>query len=200
MNGNVLDLAGKRFGRLTAFRYVESGKWFCKCDCGNSVTVVTTNLTRGNSKSCGCARNEALFRHGMGSTRVYRVWIAMRQRCENPNNEAFANYGGRGIKVCERWADFANFFADMGLPPPKHQIDRIDNDKGYEPGNCRWVIQKVNLNNKRTSRKVEWQGETLTITQWAERLGYHQRTLFNRLGRGWPVARAFTEPTAKRMN
>jgi hypothetical protein len=193
------DIAGDRFGRLIALRYDGDGKWLCQCDCGKRIRAITTNLTRGNTKSCGCLHSEVVLKHGMANTSTYRIWVSMRARCRNPNDAAYANYGGRGIDVCERWEKFANFIADMGLRPAKHQIDRIDNDLGYSPENCRWVTAKANLNNKRTSHKIEWQGETLTVSQWAERLGINQRTLFNRLGRGWPLERAMTAPIAHRM-
>lgn len=127
---------------------------------------------------------------------MYHAWIAMRARCNNPTDSAYANYGGRGIRVCQRWETFALFRLDMGDRPDGHQLDRIDNDGDYEPSNCRWVLPKVNLNNKRTSRRVTWAGESLTVTQWAERMGMHPRTLFNRLGRGWSLERAMTEPVA----
>ncbi len=198
MDKRNIDITDKRFGKLTALRFDGDGKWLCRCDCGRTTFVFTSNLTKGNSQSCGCARVETLFRHGMARTPVYRVWMSMRSRCNNPNDQAFANYGGRGIVVCERWADFANFIADMGVRPKGFQIDRIDNDGNYEPGNCRWVTAKQNLNNKRTSRKVEWRGETRTLTEWADRLGLHQRTLFNRIGRGWDIERALTTPTLRR--
>lgn len=193
--GRIAEIKNRKFGRLTAIRYVGDSKWWCRCDCGTSLAVITTNLTKGNSTSCGCQRRESLFKHGMGRTALYHAWVAMRSRCNNPKDAAFANYGGRGIKVCERWNEFPNFLADMGNRPKGYQIDRIDNDGDYEPGNCRWVSPKANLNNKRSSHKVTWKGETLTITQWAERLGIHQRTLFNRIGRGWDLNRAMTERT-----
>lgn len=188
------DIANERFGRLTALHYAGKGAWRCKCDCGKYLSVTTTNLTRGNTKSCGCYKAELSHKHGMAGTSTYRIWISMRSRCNNSKDQAYANYGGRGITVCERWALFDNFLSDMGIRPPKHQIDRADNDQGYSPENCRWVLPKVNLRNKRTSHKVEWRGENLTISEWAERLGIHQRTLFNRIGRGWSTERAMTEP------
>ncbi len=123
---------------------------------------------------------------------MYHAWVAMRARCNNPNDSAYANYGGRGIKVCSRWSIFAPFAADMGDRPAGHQLDRIDNEGDYEPDNCRWVLPVENLNNKRTSHRVWWGGESLTITQWAYRLNIHPRTLANRIGRGWPIERAMT--------
>ncbi len=122
----------------------------------------------------------------------------MIQRCENPNDAGYANYGGRGITVCDRWKDFTVFIADMGRKPKGAQIDRIDNDAGYSPDNCHWVAPRINNSNKRTNHKVEYQGQTLTVAEWSRVLGIHERTLFNRLDRGWAVDMAFSlKPTAK---
>lgn len=185
-------LPNMRFGKLETVAYVN-GRWFCKCDCGNEVRVIAGNLRKGNSTSCGCKKRERSTRHGLSNSKEYRVWQEMIQRCENPNNQAYANYGGRGIAVCDRWKDFAVFITDMGRRPKNYQIDRIDNDKGYSPDNCRWVPSRINLSNKRNNHKVEYQDQTLTVAEWSRVLGIHERTLFNRLGRGWPVDRAFTE-------
>lgn len=188
------DLTGQKFGRLTAIRY-DPGKWLCRCDCGGSVRVLAANLKKGNSTSCGCKRRESQFKHGMSGTPQWHAWQAMRQRCENPNDPAYPNYGGRGIKVCDRWQEFKNFVADMGLRPKGYELDRIDNDGPYSPENCRWVTSKANKHNKRTNTRITWEGETLPVTVWAERLGLHPRTLFNRLHRGWSLERAMTAPT-----
>lgn len=193
---NLAQIADQRFGMLVALQYAGSGKWLCRCDCGKFTEVITSNLTRGNSKSCGCQLHPK--KHGMAHHPVNQVWRAMRARCNNPNDPAYANYGGRGIKVCERWDDFALFVLDMGPRPKGHQIDRTDNEKGYSPENCRWVLPKENLNNKRSSRKIDWCGETLTITQWAERLGVKPRTLFNRIDRGMSLDEAMTRPVARK--
>ena len=190
-----IDISGQKFGRLTAVRYEGASKWFCCCDCGGSTVALAQNLKKGNSTSCGCKRRETQFKHGMSNTPAYHAWISMRQRCDNPNDPAYANYGGRGIRVCERWREYANFLADMGARPPRYEIDRIDNDGPYSPENCRWVTSKANKHNKRSSRMLTWQGVTLPVTAWAERLGMHPRTLFNRLGRGWTLERAMTQPT-----
>jgi hypothetical protein len=136
--------------------------------------------------------------HGMAGaphSKVYSAWSSMMSRCFNERTKSWANYGGRGIWVCERWREYANFLADMGARPPRYEIDRIDNDGPYSPENCRWVTSKANKHNKRSSRMLTWQGVTLPVTAWAERLGMHPRTLFNRLGRGWTLERAMTQPT-----
>lgn len=196
----IKDLTGMKFGRLVAKRYVGGGKWFCECECGGDAVVITANLTKGNSTSCGCKRRENGFRHGMADSRLYRVWLSMRQRCENPKDAAYHNYGGRGIYVCERWKEFKAFFADMGMRPDGYQLDRIDNNGPYSPDNCRWVSSRANKHNKRTNRMVEWKGETLPLTVWAERLDLHPRTLFNRIDRGWTLERAMTSPTQFKRN
>lgn len=185
----LIDLSGQRFGKLTAEEYLGKGLWRCRCDCGGTSTCLTSNLRKGNSTSCGCYR----IKHGLSHTPTHHVWREMRNRCTNPKNRAYANYGGRGITVCSEWSDFARFVEDMGLRPEGHQLDRIDNNSGYSPTNCRWVLQQENLNNKRTNRILEFRGERLTIAQWAHALGFSYRTLNNRINRGWPVERALTE-------
>jgi hypothetical protein len=122
----------------------------------------------------------------------------MRDRCRNPKHRAYKNYGGRGITVCERWNSFENFYADVGdRPSPKHSIDRIDNDLGYEPGNVRWADQKTQSRNSRRNRLVAINGETLCLQDWAERMGLGRCTIYDRLRRGWSIERALTTPPAR---
>lgn len=192
------DLTGLCFGRLTATRYVGESKWLCRCECGGTATCITSNLLKGNSTSCGCKRREAHFKHGMSATPQWHAWQSMRQRCENPNDPAYKNYGGRGIKVCDRWGSYANFIADMGLRPPGYELDRRDNDGDYTPDNCQWVSKKANRNNKRNNRVVEWCGESMPVTAWAEKLGIHPRTLAWRISIGWPLERAMKRRPSKR--
>jgi hypothetical protein len=133
--------------------------------------------------------------HGGSAWPEYFVWNTMRQRCKNKRYKCYKDYGGRGIKVCRRWRYFANFIADMGRrPSPKHQIDRIENDGHYEPGNCRWALRKVQMRNTRRNHLLTFKGETLTISDWAASVGIERQTVSARLKRGWSVARALTEP------
>lgn len=167
----------------------------CKCDCGKVSYAITSNLRKGNSKSCGCAIDEARTKHGLTGSVEHLVWRGMRSRCNSKGDLAWRNYGGRGIKVCPEWDDFTVFLKDMGLrPSARHELDRIDNDKGYEKANCRWIIHQHNLNNKRSNRYVVYDGRRQTIAEWALELGVNYRTLNNRINRGWPVERALTEP------
>ena len=155
------DIASQRFGRLTALKvsYVDrngDARWLCQCDCGNQKVVVLTVLTRGRSKSCGCLHRERLApRHGhstrKGWSPTYRSWVAMKQRCLNPASSNFGRYGGCGVTLCKRWHSFENLLADMGERPPGMTLDRIDNRKGYEPGNCRWATDEEQRRNKRSN-------------------------------------------------
>jgi hypothetical protein len=155
-----VDLSGQKFSRLTALERALDAKgtrWICRCDCGNLVVVRGIYLRTGNTRSCGClakeqARNLCRSRatHGKRNSPEYGVWHAMRQRCGDPNNKRFADYGGRGIRVCARWREFANFYSDMGpRPSDVYSIDRINNDGNYEPSNCRWATAKEQRANQR---------------------------------------------------
>jgi hypothetical protein len=133
-------------------------------------------------------------KHGKKHTRVYKVWQAMKNRCQNPANTLFKHYGARGIRVCERWQAFLGFYEDMGDPSQGQSIDRIDNDGDYCLENCRWADRQTQANNKRNNRRIEYQGETLTMAEWARKLGLPYDTLMQRLENGWPVEAAFTYP------
>lgn len=147
--------------------------------------------------------NAPRYKHGEAASRTpeYRSWRSMRTRCENPNHRAFHNYGGRGIKVCERWREYENFLADMGRRPSlDFTLDRIDPDGDYEPGNCRWADRKDQQSNRRAQfqRFVEWQGRKLTVAQAARLAGINRALMRWRLDNGWSIQRAMkTPPTSK---
>jgi hypothetical protein len=158
-----IDVTGRRFGRLTVLGFSHTGKWgkaiwLCVCDCGNEAKISGEDLRSGNSASCGCirvARISALNRtHGRSRTSVYNRWKEMHARCYNPKHPRYADYGGRGITVCERWHSFENFLADMGEPPPGLTLDRINNDLGYSPENCRWTTVSEQNSNTRRSKTI----------------------------------------------
>lgn len=130
-------------------------------------------------------------RHGMAYTPIYHTWVGMRQRCRDENTPAYKNYGGRGIRVCDRWLVFENFMEDMGLPQRGYELDRINNDGDYEPGNCRWVPRAVNSRNKRTSSIVEFNGERKCLSDWAVQLGMSRAALRWRIV-NWGVEKAIT--------
>lgn len=204
----ALDLTGQRFGRLTVERRdgSQGGKtvWLAKCDCGGAARVTASNLRRGNTQSCGClhvARAAGLNRrHGASSGRTatptYRSWKNMKMRCLSPACPAFPRYGGRGIKVCERWLLFENFLADMGERPSlDHSIDRVDNDGNYEPGNCRWATRVEQSTNRSGRRLLTHAGITKTQAEWERAQGLRRGTISDRRNRcSWQDGDAIVVP------
>jgi hypothetical protein len=198
-----LDIKGRRFGLLVAMEELprERGmrKWQLRCDCGASKVALQKAFTSGGKlRSCGCD-NRRSVQHGLSSTPEYRAWINMKTRCYDQTTPYFDTYGGRGVQVCSKWlTSFEAFYADMGRrPSEKHSIDRIDNDGNYEPGNCRWAIQKVQSRNQRTNKLVSVEGKRITLAEAVESAPVPYNTVLYRLKRGWPVEAAISYPARK---
>lgn len=196
----IKDLSGLRFGRLVAISVSGKNpiKWLCRCDCGESVAALASNLSRGNTRSCGCLRREKTVErfttHGGAGTAAHVVWLKMKRRCLSPDEPCYPDYGGRGITICERWLTFGNFLADMGQPPKSMTIDRIDVNGPYSPGNCRWLDRAAQNRNRRDNVTITARGETLCLSEWARRVGISPQTLSRRLARGWDGERILATP------
>lgn len=179
------DLVGIRFGRLTVDSFAGSIKknkhWNCICDCGGKTISSTHGLRTGGTKSCGCYRAErrleVIVTHGKSRTSIHRRWVNMINRCTNPDDPAYQHYGARGISVCDSWLTFENFYRDVGEIPKGMTLDRIDNEKGYEPSNIRWASAKDQMRNRRITLKFEGK----PLTEIAEETGVPYMTLYSRL-------------------
>lgn len=197
--------SGDRFHRLVAVseHHVDDGRiyWQWTCDCGQSPILDAHRVKTGHTKSCGCFNREAarkrLLTHGKTGTKEYRAWAGMKRRCYCISSSSYPDYGGRGITVCDRWrTSFDDFLADVGIAPShKHSLDRTDNSKGYEPGNCQWRTFTDQMNNRRGNILVTYEGRTLTLTAWSRELGIKRGTLASRIRSGWTIHRSFTTPT-----
>lgn len=188
MGKPLIDLTGRRFGRLTVLeRAGFNGKtlWRCVCDCGNETTALSSNLRKGMSRSCGCLKTDLqrqrMTKHGSGikgaETLLYRIWKNMRQRCLNGKHPRYADYGGRGIVICDRWNDFAAFAQDMGEAQEGMTLDRIDVNGPYAPENCRWVDYKAQMRNKRNNVWVDVQGQRMVREDARKLLGINNRRM-----------------------
>lgn len=205
--------AGSRFGEWTV---AEAGiptrdgrgvrrRWVCKCSCGTIKSPLEKHLVSGASTNCGCVRKKTLAKvmtthggtAGGGPSKAYRTWIHIKKRCENPSSASYQNYGARGIRVCERWQNFENFLADMGEPPDGMSIDRIDNDKGYEPGNCRWATRTTQARNRRNVRMITIGNETKSLRRLADAKGRCRRLIYARIRNGWSHEDAVMTPARK---
>jgi hypothetical protein len=189
-----IDLVGRRFGSLTVRGEAEGrggkARWHCDCECGGSTITCSSNLTGGRALSCGCLQRRRLAAskttHGKAKSPEHRAWQAMKTRCYNPNYPLFHRYGGRGIFVCAAWREsFDAFLADVGpRPSPTHSLDRIDNDGGYEPTNCRWADKATQARNSSFARTVTFEGEEVSIAEAAERSGIPAPLLYTRRYQG----------------
>lgn len=203
---------GYRSGLLTAVREIKRLNertgyqhtwWVCRCECGNEKEVIPSHLRREGVKSCGCQTNAWKARnatkHGLYGTPAYKTWIEINRRCFNPKFKKWANYGGRGITVCERWRTFENFLADMGERPfPKAEIDRIDSNGHYEPGNCRWTDRATQMRNVSTNRYVTANGRTMILSDWSRETGLDTSIICTRIKNGWTEEDAVTRGTDHR--
>ena len=196
-----LDLIGRKFGRLTviSFSHINQRQctvWNCVCECRNTTQTSGVELVRGHTKSCGCLNIDKLLerstKHRMADTPIYTTWQRIKDRCTNPNNPKYKDYGGRGIKVCDKWLkSFDDFFADMKNKPSScHTIDRINVNGDYEPNNCRWATPKEQANNTRRNRLLTCNEETHTMAEWASIVNINYNTISQRLRRGWPISKA----------
>lgn len=206
-HGVYVDLSGLTFSRWTVLRLdgktIHGGyTWLCRCECGTERCVSSNSLRTGNSNSCGCINLEKtlarVVTHGMTKSPEYQTWADMKTRCLNVRHKCYADYGGRGITVCDRWLEFENFYADMGPRPSKsHSLDRKDNDGNYEPDNCRWATKREQSANTRRNHRITVDGLTLTVVEWARRLGISEQTIHNRLCDGWSEQDAVFTPINK---
>lgn len=207
---------GAVFGRLTVLRFSHTTRrdtgrrngwkssvvthyWECHCVCGTMRVVNQRSLVSGNTQSCGCLQRDtprANRTHGHSETSMYYRWHSIRKRCYDPNDKQYKHYGGRGIAMAPEWYDsLERFIEDVGQPPfPGATLDREDNEKGYEPGNVRWVTNIEQQSNKRSNRLLTFEGKTATLAQWERDYGFRPGTLDSRLELGWSVADALTTP------
>lgn len=188
------NIVGKKIGRLTVVRRADNSRhgstmWICRCVCGNEIKVFAANLRRKNTRSCGCLKKEIVktvnVTHGMTETREYSSWLSMKGRCKKSYFES-CFYFDRGIKVCDRWMEsFENFYKDMGDRPPKTSIDRIDNNKGYSPDNCRWASCKEQSSNRRSNITITHNGVSGSPAYWSKIIKISCPSILARKYRGW---------------
>ncbi len=196
---------GKRHGNLLVISKAKSrhGKasWNCICDCGKKIQCTGDDLRTGNTKSCGCLHTATVaslfYKHGHclngGHSSTWKSWQHAKARCSNPKDNAFRNYGGRGIRMCRRWLNsFSNFLADMGPKPQHMTLERKNNDGNYEPGNCKWASRKEQNNNTRRTRFLNFNGQRKTITQWTTETRLSRGLILWRLNHGWTKRAALT--------
>ena len=191
----LIDLTGKRYGKLTVIKYNNDGTWLCKCDCGNYINRKSGTLTDGAKSTCGCERLCGNYKHNLCYSRVYKIWERMKGRCLTPTDAAYPDYGGRGIKITDEWLgengfiNFYNWAMNHGYSD-ELSIDRIDVNGNYAPDNCRWVDMIVQQNNRRSSRYITYNNETHTVAEWARIYDMPYDRLSYRINKGWDVEKA----------
>jgi len=213
MENKIKIKIGDKFSRLTVIGYAGKTKrgerlWKCRCECGRTTNVITARLLSGKTRSCGCLQAENRIKiaqnktHGKTQTKEYYTWITMKQRCCNPNNRKYKDYGGRGIKVCDRWLhSFENFYKDMGEAPKGYSIDRIDVNGDYCLKNCRWADVETQSNNKRNSIKITYMGITGSLNFWSSITGISKDTLYARLHVWkWSAEKIITTPIRRKVS
>jgi hypothetical protein len=201
------DITGERYGRLLVIMPIKKdGRgeyfWICQCDCGNIKTISGNKLRSGNTRSCGCFREEHRGdnnrTHGMANNRLYTIWLNMRSRCYNPKNISYRNYGGRGISVCNEWRGSFEKFMDWSFYHGYNEaltIDRIDFNGNYSPQNCKWATKIEQANNKRNNHVINIDGEEKTISEWARIYGINCDTIERRINAyGWDEQIAVKTP------
>lgn len=212
----IKDISGEKFGRLLVIRFVGktkngNAKWLCKCDCGGEKIVSSYSLRSGRTKSCGCIKKEQnqilCTTHGESGkhkTRLYKIWSSMKNRCYNQKDKnAYKKYGQRGITVCDEWRFSYESFGDWALNNGYSEnltIDRIDFNGPYEPQNCRWITVKEQNNNRRSNRKLTFNGQTKTVAEWSDFLGVNRSVFQHRLDRGWSVENTLQTPVKRIVN
>ena len=199
-----LDITGKKFNRLTAIERVADDRngnvvWKFLCDCGTVKIAMKSAVTGNNTHSCGCLNRENRLRrnikHGMSGHPLYDTWSNMLSRCNNPKDKNYHNYGERGISVCESWShNPENFYRDMGDRPRGMTIERIDNNKGYGPGNCRWATYAEQNSNTRSNINVTVGGQAMCLASVCRNYGVTRETLLYRVGRGMSLQEALAIP------
>jgi len=177
---------GDRFGKLTIVESAGKNKngrrlWKCLCDCGNEKIALEKTMKNGMTASCGCNKKGIHTTHGKSGTHIYFIWRNMINRCYRSEDKYFANYGGRGITVCDRWHSFPCFYEDMGDIPDGKTLERIDNSKGYSKDNCTWATRIEQANNKRNNIKITSNGMTNSIAGWSRITGIKLSTIYMRM-------------------
>ncbi len=215
--GKFIDITGMHFGRLSVIKKLKQRSnnkeimWLCQCSCGKSKSTTGSRLKNKQTSSCGCLHKEQLARrnkknaiHGLTGTSMRNTWGGMISRCYNKNNPSFEHYGPKGRDVCPRWRGkqgFINFLNDMGpKPSPQHSLDRIDNNKGYSPENCRWADIFQQNNNKINNIYLEKNGLKLNLKEWSEKTGIKKVTIQSRIKKGWDVDKILSSADYRKIS